>query len=62
VSSATTEIDGLSAHLDDMAAHISHLLGQLKDDERKMREMFTNISHDLRTPLTVIREIWRPCR
>ena len=55
VSSATTEIDGLSAHLDDMAAHISHLLGQLKDDERKMREMFTNISHDLRTPLTVIR-------
>ena len=55
VSPATSEIDLLSAHLDDMAEHISHLLGQLKDDERRMREMFANISHDLRTPLTVIR-------
>lgn len=55
VSPATSEIDLLSAHLDDMANHISRLLAQLKDDERKMREMFANISHDLRTPLTVIR-------
>lgn len=49
-----TELDRLSLHFDEMARQIVELLHRLKDDDRKMREMFANISHDLRTPLTVI--------
>jgi signal transduction histidine kinase len=52
---ATTDIDRLSRHLDHMAVRITDLLARLKGDELRMREMFAGISHDLRTPLTVIR-------
>ena len=49
-----TELERLSLHFNEMARQIVELLHRLKDDDRKMREMFANISHDLRTPLTVI--------
>ena len=49
-----SELERLSLHFNDMARQIVELLHRLKDDDRKMREMFANISHDLRTPLTII--------
>ena len=49
-----SELDRLSLHFNEMARQIMELLHQLKDDDRKMREMFANSSHDLRTPLTII--------
>lgn len=54
LESEGSELDRLSLHFDEMARQIVELLHRLKDDDRKMREMFANISHDLRTPLTVI--------
>lgn len=50
-----SELERLSLHFNEMARQIVELLRRLKDDDRKMREMFANISHDLRTPLTIIR-------
>lgn len=50
----TSDLERLSLHFDEMARQIVVLLHRLKDDDRKMREMFANISHDLRTPLTII--------
>lgn len=49
-----SDLDRLIGHYNDMAARITQLIEQLRDDDRKMREMFANISHDLRTPLTII--------
>lgn len=49
-----SELERLSLHFNEMARQIVELLHRLKDDDRKMREMFANISHDLRTPLTII--------
>lgn len=48
------ELERLGQHFNDMARQIVELLHRLKDDDRRMREMFANISHDLRTPLTII--------
>lgn len=48
------ELDRLSWHFNDMASQIAELLHRLRADDRKMREMFANISHDLRTPLAII--------
>jgi len=48
------EVEGLIRHFNDMAGQIVVLLHRLKDEDRKMRETFAIISHDLRTPLTVI--------
>ncbi len=50
----TSELERLGQHFNEMARQIVELLHRLKDDDRKMREMFANISHDLRTPLTII--------
>lgn len=49
-----SDLDRLIGHYNDMAARITQLIEQLRNDDRKMREMFANISHDLRTPLTII--------
>ena len=49
-----SELERLSLHFNEMARQIVELLHRLKDDDRKLREMFANISHDLRTPLTII--------
>jgi len=49
-----SELDRMSDDFNTMAGRIVTLLRELKDDERLMREMFANISHDLRTPLTII--------
>lgn len=50
----TSELDRMSEDFNAMAGRIGALVRELKDDDRKMREMFADISHDLRTPLTVI--------
>ncbi len=49
-----SELERLGLHFNEMARRITELLHRLKDDDCKMREMFANISHDLRTPLTII--------
>jgi len=49
-----SELKRLSRHFYEMAGQIVDLLHRLKDEDGKVREMFANISHDLRTPLTVI--------
>ncbi|MFZ5510076.1 MAG: sensor histidine kinase [Pseudomonadota bacterium] len=49
-----SELEQLSRHFDEMAGRVIELLRRLRDDDRKMREMFANVSHDLRTPLAVI--------
>lgn len=49
-----TEMNSLIRHFNDMSRQIVVLLHRLKEEDRKMREMFAVISHDLRTPLTVI--------
>ncbi|MFZ5555946.1 MAG: sensor histidine kinase [Pseudomonadota bacterium] len=49
-----SELEQLSRHFDEMAGRVVELLRRLRDDDRKMREMFANVSHDLRTPLAVI--------
>ena len=48
------ELERLSLHFNEMARQIVELLHRLKDEDRKLREMFAYISHDLRTPLTII--------
>ncbi len=53
-TSEGTELERLGFHFREMADQITDLLHRLKDEDRRMREMFANISHDLRTPLTVI--------
>ncbi|MFA6444955.1 MAG: HAMP domain-containing sensor histidine kinase [Sterolibacterium sp.] len=49
-----SEVESLIRHFNDMARQLVLLLHRLKDEDRKMRETFAVISHDLRTPLTVI--------
>ncbi|MBI4290800.1 MAG: HAMP domain-containing histidine kinase [Betaproteobacteria bacterium] len=48
------ELERLIAHFNEMAAQIAGLLVRFKDDDRRMREIFAEVSHDLRTPLTVL--------
>ncbi len=49
-----SDLERLSLHFNEMARRIVELLQRLNATDRKMRDMFANISHDLRTPLTVI--------
>lgn len=48
------ELERLSRDVDAMAHKIVELLQRLQDDDRSRRELFANLSHDLRSPLTVI--------
>lgn len=51
----TDEVDRLSAVFDQMTHTIEAQLGELKGVDAQRRELITNVSHDLRTPLTSLR-------
>jgi signal transduction histidine kinase len=48
------EIDALSNAFIDMSAQIRTQIAQLTENDRLRRELVSNISHDLRTPLTAM--------
>lgn len=48
------EIDELSAAFADMSERIATQVEQLKENDRLRRELVTNVSHDLRTPLSAM--------
>ena len=48
------EIDEISNAFLDMSARIQEQLEQLKENDKLRRELVSNISHDLRTPLSAM--------
>lgn len=48
------EIDELSAVFADMSVKIRDQIGQLREGDRLRRELVSNVSHDLRTPLSAM--------
>lgn len=48
------EIDELGRHFERMAGRVSDLVQRQREEDRQRREMFANLSHDLRTPLAII--------
>lgn len=48
------EIDGLTHAFLDMSAQIRQQIDQLRENDRLRRELVTNISHDLRTPVSSV--------
>jgi signal transduction histidine kinase len=53
-ASGGDEIDELSTAFIDMSARIRDQLEQLKENDKLRRELVSNISHDLRTPLSAM--------
>jgi signal transduction histidine kinase len=54
-ASSGDEIDLLETVFSEMSARIGDLIKELKDKDRLRRELVSNISHDLRTPLASLR-------
>lgn len=50
----TSELDELGHHFDQMATRIADLMRRQQDEDRQRWQMFGNLAHDLRTPLSVI--------
>lgn len=50
-----SELDQVSRDVDAMARRIADLLQRLKDDDRNLRDLYAALSHDLRTPLMIIK-------
>ena len=54
LSRSYDEIDVLSATYESMTAQLVSQFHHLRDSDKNRRELFANISHDLRTPLTTM--------
>lgn len=52
-----SELDQVARNVDAMAREIIELLRTLTDEDRTRRELFATLSHDLRTPLTVVKSV-----
>ncbi len=50
-----SELDQVSRDVDAMARRIADLLRRLKDDDRNLRDLYADLSHDLRTPLMIVK-------
>lgn len=50
-----SELDQVSCDVEAMARKIADLLQRFKDDESSLRELFATLSHDLRTPLAIVK-------
>ncbi|MEM9208138.1 MAG: HAMP domain-containing sensor histidine kinase [Pseudomonadota bacterium] len=48
------EIDALTSAFDNMSARIQEQIEQLKQNDKLRRELVSNVSHDLRTPLAAM--------
>ena len=53
-NSGASDLDQLAADFNDMAARIAQLVYRLRYEDQTMREMLASVSHDLRTPLTIV--------
>lgn len=53
-NSGGSDLDQLAVDFNDMAARIAQLVHRLKEADQTMREMLASLSHDLRTPLTIV--------
>ncbi len=53
-SPRTSELERLNRQVDALAARLKTLIDRLRQDDRSMRQLFADLSHDLRTPLTLI--------
>ncbi len=51
-----SELDQVSEDVEVMARKIGDLLKKLREDDKTLRELFAGLSHDLRTPLTVLED------
>lgn len=54
IAPRTSELDHLGRHVDAMVQRIGEFLHRQRDNDRQLREMFSHLSHDLRTPLAVL--------
>jgi signal transduction histidine kinase len=59
--SSENEIDKLALIFRQMADRIAMQIKELKDSDAHRREFLANVAHDLRTPLTSLRALSRPC-
>ncbi|SJN35778.1 Sensor histidine kinase MtrB [Luteococcus japonicus LSP_Lj1] len=51
----TDDLASLATSMNDMAAELSHQIGQLEDLSRVQQRFVSDVSHELRTPLTTVR-------
>ncbi len=48
------EFSNVALSIDEMQKRLSEKIGEERRNERKVRELITNLSHDIKTPMTII--------